>query len=252
MRKFLKRFAIGIGLAAVLLLAVAYLIYRSMQTGPAFYQEALQIDATAGSAAGEQLEQQLVELHNEVLREETWSATFTEEQINGWLAYGLPKKFAHVLPSTVSDPRVAIDTDGIKLGFRYRDERISGIVTLHLDAYVAATDNEIGIVIDHLNAGLVPLPISKWTERISDTAANNGIPLRWTQKNGSPVAIVNLRLHLPDEPERILIIKTIEFQKGKIFVSGTSDTPLDEQSIHGFAQREFGGFDNGMKAAVHR
>ena len=105
MRNFLKRFAVGIGLVAVLLAVAAYLVHRSMQTGPAFYQEALLIDASAGSAAGEQLEQQLVELHNEVLREEQWSATFTEEQINGWLAYGLPKRFAHVLPSTVSDPR---------------------------------------------------------------------------------------------------------------------------------------------------
>jgi len=252
MRNFLKRFAVGIGLVAVLLAVAAYLVHRSMQTGPAFYQEALLIDASAGSAAGEQLEQQLVELHNEVLREEQWSATFTEEQINGWLAYGLPKRFAHVLPSTVSDPRVAIDKDGLKLGFRYLDEHISGIITLHLDAYVAKTDNEIGIVVDHLNAGLVPLPISKWTERITNTAANHGIPLRWTQQNGAPVALVNLRLHLPDQPERTLIIKTIAFLKGKLFVSGTSDTPLDEQSIHGFAQSQFGGFDTGIKETVHR
>jgi hypothetical protein len=238
MRKILKRVAISVVLLLMAAVIGGYFVHRSMQRGPVFYQEALRMDVQASSQASDRLEEQLTELRNEVLREDEWSVTLTEEKINGWLASGMPKRFGHVLPSTVSDPRISLDDSVSTIAFRYEDKRVSAIVTLKIEVFVTEEKNEIGLIIRGANAGVVPLPITQWTDRITKSAEKSGFPVRWTQEDGDPVALVGIEIHLPDQPDRVLFIKSVEIRDGELIVSGTADAPVDlNGSTHGLALR---------------
>jgi hypothetical protein len=93
--------------AGVALLLTA--AYRATQHVPAFYQAALVERPVEQKAAADQLERQVLELHNEARKPGRWEARFSQDQINGWLAADLPVKFPGALPEGVSAPRVAIE-----------------------------------------------------------------------------------------------------------------------------------------------
>ncbi len=52
-----------------------------------------------------------------------WSAVFTDEQINGWLAADLPEKFPQLLPPEIQDPRVVFAPGQLQLACRYTGSR---------------------------------------------------------------------------------------------------------------------------------
>lgn len=242
MAKFFKRAFLCLMLMLIALGLVAFFAHRSAQTGPEFYQEAMKMDVTLSDKAGDELEKQIIDLHNEVLHEDQWSTTFTQQQINGWLASDLPSKFQKVLPHQVSDPRVSITRENMQVAFRYNHPKISGIVNLKASAFISEDGNEVGVVIESLNAGIVPLPISRFTDKISERAAAKGVPIRWAQKDGDPVIMFRASGTLPDNPDRKLNVHTIELQDGAIRITGDADAPAKdvEQSFHGYALKYFG------------
>ena len=71
---------------------------------PDFYAQAIAMPAATQQAAGEALERNVLALHNEVRDGGQWSAVFTDEQINGWLAADLPEKFPHALAAGHARP----------------------------------------------------------------------------------------------------------------------------------------------------
>ena len=98
MRKLLRYLLLTTVVLAVLLGAGLYLLKRAAQKEPEFYQQALRAEPAQQEVAGDELEQEVLELHNEVRQPGVWEAVFTEEQINGWLAADLPEKFPRGLP----------------------------------------------------------------------------------------------------------------------------------------------------------
>ena len=108
MRRFIRGLFIGCLAIVVIAAALGLYGYRSLNQVPAFYAEALAQPAAEPAKAAYQFEQEVLELQNDVRREGDWQATFSAEEINGWLANDLPVKFPRALPEHVSDPRVAI------------------------------------------------------------------------------------------------------------------------------------------------
>ena len=86
---------------------------------PEFYRAVLEVDQERAAANGFQLEQNLVRLQNAARTKQPWRVELTQEQINGWLVSDLPEKFPGSLPEQIQDPRVAIEDDILKFGFKF-------------------------------------------------------------------------------------------------------------------------------------
>ena len=112
---------------------------------PDFYAEAIVIPAAAQEAAGETLERNVLALHNEVRDSRQWSAVFTDEQINGWLAADLPEKFPQVLPPELQDPRVAFVPGQLQIACRYADDTLTSVVSLTLEVRLAEEPNTLAV-----------------------------------------------------------------------------------------------------------
>jgi hypothetical protein len=222
MRSFFRRLILGCVLIALILGVGAALTWRSLQVGPDFYLEALKVDDEHLREAGDQLENEIVELQNEVRTDGEWEATITEDQINGWLASDLPEKFSDAVPREISDPRVALTGDQIAVAFRFKHKRLKGVATVQVSLFMTDKPNELGIRIRGVHAGIIPLPIDRFTRQLSERAIKSGIPVRWTQVEGDPTAIVSLNLQLPDQKEKQLQLTELQIERGKAVIRGVS------------------------------
>lgn len=209
---------------AVLVLVFGFLgwAYRATQQVPEFYVRQLELEAFQ-KRAGDALEKQALQLNSQIRKSERWQARFTAEDINGWLAVDLPQKFPQALPSDVQSPRVAIGPEMIQLACKVESPRFSSVVSLGLQPYVTSEPNVIALRVKQLAAGSLPLPLSQYMEQITEQCAKSGLPLRWTEEEGDPVALVTLPLEPKDFQDRQVRLEQIELAQGEIILSGTSE-----------------------------
>ena len=220
--RFFRWIVIGFFLLVAAIGATLLGLYRASQSVPDFYQAALEFEPEEADKAGDQLEQQVVQLHNDVQHGESWELQLTDEQINGWLATDLPEKFPGLLPGEVEQPRVAFEDGMTHIACRLNTPKLKTVLSLALDTYLTEEPNEIAIRIDKARAGLVPVPLKGVLESVVAAAKQSGLRLRWTQEDGDPIALIQF----PTDREDLrpgVVIRTVLVEEGKITVTGTAD-----------------------------
>ena len=69
----------------------------------------------------------------------------------------------------------------------------------------------------------IPVPLGGFLDAIAKKAALSGIPLRWTEVKGDPVAIINLPLDQPEFRGKRIVVEELRLEEGAIVVSGLTD-----------------------------
>ena len=209
---------------------LAYAHYAS-QKEPEFYLVAMATDAEAQAEEGDNLEREVLQLHNSARRTGTWQAMFTAQQINGWLATDLETKFPDLVPPEFQNPRVAIEADCMRLACWYKDPPTSTILSLEIDIQLTNTPNVVAVHIQSARAGVIPVPLVQVLNTVSYFAGRAEVELRWANMNSDPVALVTIPTHI-DELQHLLHLDTIELQNGEVFLSGRteSDPEMHEEN----------------------
>lgn len=230
MRKLIKIVLLTITGLTVLVAVLLFAAYRASQHEPEFYAEAMQADPAKQEEAGDELERRVLDLHNNARREGDWTAIFSDEQINGWLAVDLPKKYPRALPAGASDPRVAITEGQALLGCRHESARLSTVVSLAVTVDLSEEENTLAIRIAKARAGALPVPMKRWLESITKGARRAGVPLRWAQLKGDPVALVPISIRHQELKNRQLVIESIELLDGEIRLAGRTEALTEASS----------------------
>jgi hypothetical protein len=221
MRKSVRPLLIAASVVALLVVAAASCLYQASRVVPMFYREALAAPAANEHEQGRAFEQHALALHNQLYQSGAWEVQFTQDEINGWLAADLPDKFPQALPVGVSDPRVAIEGGVVRLAVHYQRGSVDTVVSLTGDAWLTDQPNEIAVRIDQARAGLVPVPLGRFLQEISERAARANVPLRWTEAKGAPVALV--RLPLDTDDARRLTLQRLDIVGSELVVAGRTD-----------------------------
>jgi len=209
-------------LGVLLGLAVGgFAIYRASQHVPEFYQEALKTDARVQQDASEEMVRQATALASEVDKEGQWEAVFTAEQINGWLAVDMVRNHADLLPEVLSDPRVAIEPEQLRIACRLDQGSWTSVVSLAVDAYLAEP-NVVALRIREARAGALPLPLEGILKRISEEASQMNVQIRWRQADGDPVVEVSIPPPR-DADDKAIRIETLRLGEGSVYVSGSTE-----------------------------
>ncbi len=204
-------------------------VYRATQQVPAFYEEALAISPRQQEEAGYELEQNVLDLHNDVQALDAWESLFSEDQLNGWLAADLPRKFPAFLPPEIRAPRVNVEDGRLSLACRYEGRSLSTVVHLQLDVYLANEPNTLAIRLRKARAGNFPLPLKSFLDHISATASQLSLPVRWTQLSGDPVALITLPSQFDAFPGRTVAFEVVELRPGEVRVAGNSSNSLGRE-----------------------
>lgn len=229
MRKIVRVVLAVVALAGVAAGVSFFAAYRASQHVPEFYEKAIARQPESQAEASHELVKQVFDLRNDVNQVGQWKAVFTDEQINGWLAADLPAKFPDALPKEIHDPRVAIDPQQAQIACRYESSKTSTVVSLALEIHLTDEPNVVAVRIRQARAGLLPLPVKQGLDKITAAARAAGIPLRWVQKDGDPVALITVPAEHEQYSQRLLRLETIELRSGEVFLSGQTEaikTPI--------------------------
>jgi hypothetical protein len=198
-------------------------LYRASKHVPEFYSAALTIDPIKQRDAGYELERRALQLTNEVQYGGHWEATFTAAQCNGWLAIDLEEKFPDLLPLEVSDPRVAIMPEEIRVACRYKTSKVDTVISLACSVAMTEEPNVIAVRVLRARAGALPIPLSQFLDEVTSAAAETNLDVRWSQIDGDPVALVRLPLEHTDFPDRTLHLESIQLRDGAAMLSGRTE-----------------------------
>ena len=203
------------------LVAGLWTAYFAVRQVRPFYHQALTLDPHVLAEGGRELETRATALYSDTREAGQWHALFTAEQINGWLATQLASGSAGQLPSTISDPRVALAPDVLTLGFRTSQSGIEAVVSV--DASVFLTDDgAVAIRFLRVSAGALPLPVLQVADELAIGCQELGLPVRWTQQDGEPIAIVEISSKDSDDKRR-LYLDAIELNEGELYVAGHTE-----------------------------
>jgi uncharacterized protein YpmS len=215
-------------IAAVGLLTVAVLIvgliggayYATRQVRP-FYKQALAIEPEVLERGSRELESRATALYSDARQQGQWHALFTAEQINGWLATQLASKENDTLPKNIRDPRVAIADDVLTLGFTTISGSVETIISVDASVFLTA-EGDVAIRLISVKAGALPLPVMQIADQLATACNKLSLPVRWTQQDGEPVALVEL--HSADSSdEHEFHIDTIDLGDSELYVSGHTE-----------------------------
>ncbi len=202
---------------------------------PGFYAAALALPAVEQAAAGEELERNIVAIHNEVRDRHRWSAVFTEAQVNGWLAADLPEKFPHMLPPDLHDPRVAFRPNQLQIACQYGRPSGTRVVSLTLEVQLGEEPNTLAVRIRGARAGWVPLPLRPLLDRVTEAVQFGELPIRWVQSAGDPVALITIAdpdsgdgdagVGDPRDGAPQFVLEHIEIRAGQLHLAGRAGAP---------------------------
>ena len=136
----------------------------------------------------------------------------------------LAEEFADAIPEGVRDPRVAISPDAITLGFRTRQGGVETVVSVDAEVFITET-GAIAVRLKSVQAGALPLPVMQVADELADGCRGLSLPVRWTQQDGQPVAIIDVDQGRGDGHPRVQI-NSIELGDGELYVAGRTEDDL--------------------------
>ncbi|MGW8256977.1 MAG: hypothetical protein ACWGMZ_05795 [Thermoguttaceae bacterium] len=195
-------------------------LWLALRYEPRFYREALNLEESEREKASQEFLQRVAGLISDVKQSGRWQFRITAEQINGWLAVDMLKNHPQTLPSDFHDPRVDIDSDRILFCCRYKKGLISTVLNLSVKPYVPQK-NAMALRIVGVMAGLVPLPMGKLLNTISQTAKQAGWRLHWRQSSGDPVALIYTSAPNNKDNSPVKLI-SLRLGENELYISGDS------------------------------
>ena len=229
MRKFLQILGLCFVILPVIFGALFMGMHIASRQEPQFYRHALEQDPGPQAEAGDQLERQVLMLHNETRRTGNWQATFTDSQINGWLASDLAEKFSGVLPPEFKNPRVAIESGRALLACGYTDPPIQTVLSMEVNVHLTEEPNVIAIQIHNARAGKLPVPLVQVLNSVSVFAQRAEIELKWMQFEGDPVAELTIPDHRKDM-KKLLHLEALELRDGEIYLAGSTEAAKEPET----------------------
>ncbi len=217
-KRWLKIFLIALGGTFLLGLIVFQILLMLASRAPDFYLEKVQIDPAEASQMSDQLLQKTTALATQVQRPGRWFQVFTEDEINAWLAVDLPKNHRDLLPPELSDPRVKLEPDTVRIAVKARHGLLSGILTIDIHVQ-SPEDNTVFLSFRRVSLGALPLPFRPMIERLKNFAAHAGWEMREMQKDGVPTFVIRIP-PIPDEKGQIRELTWLRIADGRVELSG--------------------------------
>jgi hypothetical protein len=213
------------GLAAlVLLTAAAGGLFWALWQVPEFYEEAsrsLPADPVERQEAAKSLVRETTDLVSNVQQRDRWQADFRQAEINSWLIEELHQpKYDKLLPEGVREPRVHIEPDLVRIGFRMKYKAWDGIASALVRPWIT-DDGKLAVQIDGVRAGVVPVPLEDTLHELSGQLEEAGYPVSWRQSEGRDVAVIDLA----GATERPVVLESLVVGDGVVRVIGGPANP---------------------------
>jgi hypothetical protein len=183
---------------------------------PRFYRDRAVAPGPHREQESKAFQQEFVQLMAAIKTAPRWQAAFTETQINSFLQEDFIKPGAadKLLPDNISEPRVALEPDTIRLAFRYEQGPWSTIISINLRVWLAPKEvNVVALELEGLQAGALPISAQSLLEQISEIARRRNIEVTWYRHGGNPVALLRFQ---GDRPSPTVQLRHLKVSEGRL------------------------------------
>lgn len=207
----------GVIAAAALAIPVAYRSFVSYR--PPFYNALVAIPQGVRQRESRRFLNESLRLRNDLANEAAWDVAFTDEEVNAWLAEDLVAQFADQLPPGVHDPRILFEPDRATIAFEMRSGAFPSVVWAVLQVSVPEP-NVLGLVVERIRAGAVPIPAERALGPLIAHARKQGLQVDWDPRTNP----AEVRIHYQaDIGRRDIHLENIRLANGSIRLSGSSE-----------------------------
>jgi len=223
--KWVKR--IFLLFVVVLLVGVGF-IYWTLSYVPPKYTKLVEAEVAAPEKLAENSDRMVrrsTELVNKLNLKGRWQTTFSQDEINGWLAVDLPQKHANEMPEDFSKPRVLIEPSGITLFAVYEKFPIDVVATVTIKPELLQP-NILRITLTDVKAGSYSFPLEMIKEQIEDEVArakNTDLKVTWQHVDGCPAAMITWNGRVDNENGRQRTIDQLALRDGQVYFAGTTE-----------------------------
>jgi hypothetical protein len=216
-----RRTLITIGIVLGLLLATGSTILALLRHEPKWYREALLPPGDLRTQRSQEFFTEFWDLIGSTSDKE-WFGTFTDEQLNSYLEEGFKHSglAARLLPEDISDPRVKIEPERLRIAFRYGRGAWETVVSVETKIWLPPREpNVAAIELIGFHLGAIPISVQSLLERLSEVGRANGIEVTWYRvpETGHPVAILRFQA---DQGRPTLQLQVVKLETGKITIHG--------------------------------
>jgi len=230
MRRWAKRIVIAITVLLLIGGLASYWAVAQTKVVPEFYAQATKQLPFKTRAASDRLQLDVKQFQQDISRLGSWSAAFSDEEINAWLVEELPKRFPELLARGMEDPRIAIEEDRILVAARYQDRRFDTIVSFEVEVELTEEANMLALRLKNLRAGALPMPLNKFLKGITREAARGDIDVKWDMTQSGPIALVNVPREHPGYVATPVIVESVRLVEGALLLAGHTGS-LAEQAF---------------------
>jgi hypothetical protein len=159
-------------------------------------------------------------LVNGIVNGRVWGGSFQQQWINSYFAEDYLAKHSaeNPLPAGITEPRLSLEPDHIRLGFRYGRGPWSTVISLTIRPWLVAREqNTVALEFESLHAGALPISAQSLLQRIGDFAHQRDIDATWYRRNGHPVLLLRFQA---DRSHPTFLLQGLELSAGTLRISG--------------------------------
>jgi hypothetical protein len=218
-----RSFWLAIGIVILLATGAGSALAILVRHEPSFYRRcAISPGPERVKSSGEFVNEFTNQLLGGVLDKREWEALFNEQQINSYFQEDFVDKHnaENPLPAGMTEPRVALDTDRVRFGFRYGTGIWSTVITIDMRTWLVAKEaNTIALEFRSLHAGAIPISAQWLLERVGETARQRDIEVTWYRNQGHPVLVLRFQAQRTSPTFQLLKLK---IQDAMLLIRGRS------------------------------
>lgn len=210
----------GVGMLTFAVVVVALAL--ALRHEPSFYRQRALEAGPARTQHAEDFVRNCTHLINGIENQyEKWGATITEEEINSYLAERFidEQLASRVLPDGVSDLRVALEDERIRVGFRYGTDPWSTVISFDLKMWKAPGESNVVVVrLEGLYAGAVPVSSKFIMDRVAEAirSYHREADITWHRHEGKLAAVIRFGA------SRTVQLDQLKVADGKLSIMGRS------------------------------
>ncbi len=228
MRRLTKRISISFVAFIILGSAAGYWAVEQTKVVPEFYAKAKEQLPVKTREASDRLQHDVEKFQSDVSRMGSWTAAFSDAEINSWLIEELPKRFPRLLAKGMDDPRIVIEDDKVLVAARYQDRRFDTIISFEVQVELTEEANMLALRLKNLRAGALPMPLSKFLKGITREAARGDVDVKWDLTDDGPVALVNVPREHPRYAASPVIVESVRLVDGILLLSGHTGSMAEQ------------------------
>lgn len=221
MRK--KNFVLVCATAGLLLAVLAAAAALVLKHEPAFYEQAAVPSSAERAALSKAFLTGAMQLWEDAkFGKGKWGHSFSQAQLNSFFEEDFIRigEAENLRKLGISEPRVVLEKDRIRLAFRYGAGALSTVVSYDLRVWrVAKEANLIAVEVRSRRAGALAMSSHALLSDLTQLAGRNGMEVTLYRHEGHPVALIRIQA---DQARATTLLESLQVEPGHLYVGGAS------------------------------